>query len=435
MSARPRFAPSLDWLPILLGQGSGVLCGLVGVRLVSSWVPAAILGVYGLFLVMSPIGSLFTHAGVAKHAAWYWPSAPDRRRYLREVAAASLLPGLCLAAITAACWGVATLAHVSWSSAPLWLCLLIANLGLAYTLVFQSSLQSARQYWSDASVTLVTSIGRTFLPLLFFAWLSPTLLGLTLGFACHAVLAGLWAYLALRRSLPATVPVTYVQTPGFAAFHRNFAAAGVLTVINTGMTRWVGARVFDPVELGYFTLASNLAMVLPNVLSGACWQYFFPRMIAAQQTPEGEARVIAILNRAMTLFLTVVVASGIVLRLLLPLLLGHLIDRSYAPALNYVLPIFAHGTSLAICYYYQGLLHAVGRPGQAVTVTAAATLLLSGGCLLAAAHSAHTFLLWLWISPIVVLLALRPLLLRLFHQTRTVPTVGLGVEPPSPSQP
>ena len=70
-------------LPIALSQLVGLLCGIVGVRIVSQWVPPATLGSYGVFLTFTTLGLWVAHAGVIKFVARHWAAAVDRPALLR----------------------------------------------------------------------------------------------------------------------------------------------------------------------------------------------------------------------------------------------------------------------------------------------------------------------------------------------------------------
>src|SRR6267142_7248401 len=59
-------------VPIALNQLLTVLLGLVGVKLISTFVPPAVNGPYSLFLTLTQLGVLLTHSGIVNHASRYW---------------------------------------------------------------------------------------------------------------------------------------------------------------------------------------------------------------------------------------------------------------------------------------------------------------------------------------------------------------------------
>ena len=72
-------APSrLRLIPIALAQAFGVGCGVAGVKVNSSLVPPEVLGVYGVFLTLAPIGMWVVHAGLLKFTVRHWASATSR---------------------------------------------------------------------------------------------------------------------------------------------------------------------------------------------------------------------------------------------------------------------------------------------------------------------------------------------------------------------
>ena len=60
-------------VPILCNQAATLLLGLAGMKLISSLVPPAVNGAYGLFVALTQIGLLITHSGLSNHAMRYWP--------------------------------------------------------------------------------------------------------------------------------------------------------------------------------------------------------------------------------------------------------------------------------------------------------------------------------------------------------------------------
>ena len=73
-------------LPVLLNQSSAVILGLVGVKLISQYVPKETNGDYVLFVTLTQLGCLVTHPGILSHAMRYWQrEAGAARTYVRFV--------------------------------------------------------------------------------------------------------------------------------------------------------------------------------------------------------------------------------------------------------------------------------------------------------------------------------------------------------------
>ena len=402
--AELRDARSANWIPILLGQGFGLACGLVGVRLISALVPPVAMGDYGLFLALTPVGPLLTHAGLVKHANRHWALATDRRDYLRSLIRVSLAPMIVLT-IAVAIFGLAGQMG-GWHAAAIvfTVCLWLANIAGAYALIFQSALQGAGRYWADFGIMIVSSATRTFFPLLAVLAAGATARVLAGGFALSTLTIALTACFMIW-SLSGASPATGAPPPRpmWGHYQWAFALAGALAVLTNGLNRWIGAWLFDAHTLGVFMLAMNISFVLPNVLSAACWQFSFPQLVAAAQRGDA-AGLSRRLVATTSLFLVLSAGAGATLAFILPWLPGTLIDHSYAGALPFVLPLFGFGTALGLAYFFQHAMLAAHAPRRALKIALASSLVLTVGSIGAAMISPRTFITWLAVSPLVVLI-------------------------------
>src|SRR5688572_22280570 len=97
----PSTSSRLRIVPILLAQGFGVLCGVAGVKLNSHLIPPEVLGVYGVFLTLAPIGMWVVHAGLVKFVTRQWAASGARSALAHDLITlwARRLPWLALAAI------------------------------------------------------------------------------------------------------------------------------------------------------------------------------------------------------------------------------------------------------------------------------------------------------------------------------------------------
>src|ERR1700682_4320434 len=59
-------------IPIVFNQATGLIFGLVGLKLISRLVPPAIYGAYSIYLTLTQLGLLLTHSGLVNPAARYW---------------------------------------------------------------------------------------------------------------------------------------------------------------------------------------------------------------------------------------------------------------------------------------------------------------------------------------------------------------------------
>lgn len=406
----PRFSLrrvwSPDWVPILLGQGVGVLCGLAGIRLLSTWVPPDVLGLYGLCLILAPAGGLLTHHGLARHAARHWPLEGNPREYYDTWLAAArrtslLLLGLLLLALA----GLSATNDIPFGRTLPWLC--IAALTGAYGALLHAVLQTSRAYWSDCAASCANSVARTGGPLLALWIAGVTVPVLLAGFAVPQalVLLAAWWWL-LGRRLPPTQPRSPakpgIDPPDVSTYARAFWWIGACTLVGAGLHRAGAAVCLDAVELGYFTLAGNLAFVIPNVLSAALSQFLYPRLFAHARRDEAAPPSTWLRPVAITAVIFSVIAWGSTLALhaLAPRLMGPLIDPDYAGALPYLIANGGYATALALGHFAQLPAIAAGRPHAARRAMIGLVVLLAAGSGVTALVSPDAYVLWLTLSPL-----------------------------------
>ncbi len=404
LSADLRRVWSRDWIPILLAQGVGVSCGLVGVRLVSTWVPPEQLGLYGLCLALVPAGAHLTHHGLARHAARFWPRE-GAAAYHRTLAAAArrasvILIGVLVIALAA----LASFTDVPFVACLPWLCL--AGLAAAYGAVVHAVIQSLRHYWTDCALTCTHSVLRTGGPLIGLLVAGATAPMLLAGFAVPQALLAVFSWfvvLRLRAQTPAGVNVHPAPAPEeLVRYGAAFWVVGACTLVSGALHRGWAAVCLDPVELGFFTLAGNLAFVVPNVVSAALSQFLAPRLFAqARQTADPEARSwLRPVERTAAACVLLSLGGTALLAFLGPFLLGALVHPRYQGALPYLFANGAYATALALGHFYQLPALAAGRPGDARRAMIGLTVLLAAGGGVTAQISADAYLTWLSASPL-----------------------------------
>lgn len=392
---------SRDWLPIGLSQAAAVACGVAGVHLTTRWVKPEDAGAYGLFLSLTPLGATLTHAGLIKHFSRHWAGAPDRETYVRQWLRASRWATLVLlGASTIAASAGWIPGDRAWVAIALFLS---AGAG-AYAQAFQLGVQSAARYWTDFGLTVFGSATRTFLPLLAVFATGAGLGALTGGHVVHALaMAGLTAVAVAGLASSRSPGQGRDETPtSLRTYQTVYLIHGALALVNQGAVRWAASLAFDDVTLGHVTLAASLAAVGPNVVSGALWQFSYPRLLARHRT-EGPAPMRRLADLTLALYLLACVAGGLVLAWLVPFLSGTLIASSYLPALHFVLPLFAFSTGLCGLTLLQGELLVLDRPQAALRFATAGTALLAGGTLVCAAVSPADLVRWWWCAPAVAL--------------------------------
>ncbi len=396
-------------LPIVLSQGIGLLCGLIGVRIVSRWIPPATLGSYGVFLTFTTLGLWVVHAGLIKFITRHWAAANDQGSLLRACIRswAKKLLWLAPASLAAAC---SIDRENLLNTSALALALFISSALIALGVLAQSALQAARRYWTDLTVSTTGSLTRTFLPPLLFLALDNAL-GLYLGFGLHALLFAATAFWILRSTLRAPHPAT--PAPAIAPVYDGafFAILSLTGWMLMGVNRWIVAGFFGETTAGFFTLAGNLAQIAPAMLGAVFMQYFQPGIFASPHTTVSERRALARRVDLIALVYTLLALTGVAaVHFLTPWLIGPLIDERYRSSLAYLAGAGCFGATVVIGQFFHTLLLAAHRERACAPVDlTAATLLILGGLVCAFFGGEPWFLRWLLITPLLPWLLNRPL--------------------------
>lgn len=398
--------------PIILSQLVGVACGVFGVRLVSHLVPPAELGAYGVFLTFTTLGVWVVHSGLSKFVGRHWAGA-DRSALLRGVVQtwARKLGWLALAAAL----GTLVLHRLTLlPTAVVFSALLASAALLSIAALAQTALQAAQQHWHDLGISTVGSITRTFVPPLAFAALGTA--GLFFGFAFHAAAFAFAGAIFLRGHWPAgEKPAAAITRVYDGPLFTVLALSGWILA---GQNRWLSVWFFGDVVGGLFTLASNIALIIPSLLGAVFLQFFQPRFYALADSPEAGARdqLARQVDRTAAVFCLASLATLAALRAVAPWLVGPLIAPRYAAAIPWLIPTGCFGVATATAGFYHTLLLA-GRCEHAcgpVELTAAAFLVMGGG--VAASVSPAWFAWWLMATPLLPWLVTRPLARRYFFK-------------------
>jgi hypothetical protein len=395
-------------LPIGLNQALGFLCGILGVRVATGLVKPAEYGAYGLFMSFTPLGIWVVHAGLQRGLSRHWVESGDRRGLLRHCLRLGLrgIPWLLLGSLVAV---------LAFGFHPALLHLLLLTLGTVFFSCFgvlQTALQAERAHWADLQGGLAASLTRTFLPLLLYAFLAPSLLSLELGFALHAVLTSLVLWLLVSARLPRVAAASRSELPP-SYQGLQFPLLGLTAWVALSANRWLVELCFGGELTGYFVLASNISLVVTGALSVLVVQGFQPQLFAMPLRNRAEARVL--LGRVDLLSLAYLVLAGLGLlglRLLLPSLVGVWVHERYRDAISWVLPAGLFGIALALQQFQQMLLLAARRERFCRILDPLGAGVLCFAAAVAAFFGTAPFRLCLCLAPLVPLLVLRTLARR-----------------------
>jgi hypothetical protein len=408
-----RFLPAdfrSNLLPITLSQVIGMSCGVAGVKLMSQFVPPADYGHYAVFLTATPLGMWVSHAGLIKFGGRFWGASSARPQLLRELAGAFLRKlwwlALCAGAVAfvidRGAWAVLSVLLFS-----------IASL-LALGALGQALLQSARENWRDFGVTSAGALTRTFLPPLFYVGISASTMSLYAGVGVHALVVAVATAWMLRRhrALAAAAPrqLTDVYEGPLFTF---LALTGWAMA---GLNRWVTAAFFGSAVTGYFTLASNIAMVAATLLSSVFMQYFQPGFFLARRNTASELEQLARrIDRAALGYWVFSLVGVIALRWVAPHFVGILIDEKYRAAIPFIIPAGFFLTAMLTGQFFHTLLLAGRREKACAPVDLSTAAVLAIGCVAAAACGGEAwFSRWLCLAPLVPWLLSRPLARHFF---------------------
>lgn len=398
-------------LPIALSQAVGVACGVLGVKVVSRWVPPDALGVYGVFLTFTTLGVLLVHAGLIKYLNRNWAAAPDRANLVRTVRRAWFrrLPLLAVACAAVA-WSVARFGDIAFL--PTWGTLLLSATLLSFLALVQAAFQADREHWPDFVLSATGSVARSFVPALLFAALGGPTAVLFLGFALYTASNAAVAWLLLRlyrwrRPGPAAETTRDAAVPG-VFLGPLFTTLALVSWALTGVNRWLVAWRFDETMAGYFTFAGNVGTIVPAVLGGMFLQYFQPGIYAAaDRGGEARAALPGRIDRLVLALIGVGMAGLVALWLASPLLVGWLIAPRYLPALPWILPTGAFALTVAASQFYHVMLLAVRKERLVGKTDLSLAAVLIGAAALGVTASSDAFWWVLTLSPALTWLVSR----------------------------
>lgn len=386
-------------LPIVLSQVAGLVCGVFSVQLASSLIAPADYGRYGIYLTFTPLGMWVIHAGVIKYVARYWAGSTARAALLRCAHRETWRRGAWIVGL-----GIAGAIATSPTHAVGLAGLLAATmLALSVAAIGHTLLLADRLHWREFRIGGVASATRAVFPALAYWSSGGAFLALPAGFLLHVLIDAAWVSRVGRRLAgagrgEAGAPVTLPRE--FTGW--NFMVQAIAGWTALGLTRWLVIAFRGDEAAGYFTLAGNLAIILPSVLGTVLTQYFQPDLFAAPTATADDRRRLATRVDGITALHTLgsVAALGL-LHLLLPWLVGRIIGLKYAAATPYVFPAGCFFAAVTMTQFHVQLLLAGGRADRIAWLESVKAVVLGITGLGAIALGERVFLLWLTGSPLL----------------------------------
>ncbi|MFT3783141.1 MAG: oligosaccharide flippase family protein [Nibricoccus sp.] len=408
-------------LPITLGQAVGFVCGVLGVKVSTRLVTPSDYGAYGVFLSFAPLGMWVVHAGLIKFVGRHWAAAPDRGALLREVlrAGGRKLPWLVLGTLAA------SFAMTGVNGWAVWPALTFAASSMSVALLTQTALQAERSHWADLGIVFVASTSRSFLPPLLYAFAGGSLFALQAGYCLHTSLyaaAVVYLLLKYKPGLGTAPTITAVyEGPLFI----TLALAGW---VMQGANRWIVASFFGATEAGYFTLASNITIIVTSMLGMILVQYFQPGFFAAASEEPLTRRQLATRVDRVAFAYTVLALAGVAtLRLIAPHLIGPLIDEKYRAALPMIVAAGCFGAAVVSAQFFHTLLLAGHREKACGPVDIGTAAVLVSASAVSAVFGEKALLTCLAFAPVVPWLLTRTLARHYYFKP-----AACGVPEPAP---
>jgi O-antigen/teichoic acid export membrane protein len=395
-------------VPILGNQLVALVLGLIGVKLISHFVPAVPYGYYAIFVTLAQISMLVTHSDVTNHATRYWQRETARpgtyARFLWSVSwrKVTLLAPLLLAILLIRAW---TQREMIW----VWMfpLLLLSNFGLTFNAIGTGVLNADRKPWHVLLLSSVGTAARVFLPIGLGLLTQMNFAALSIGYTLHGIIIIACLVMILRDVIGAPTPTAEMVREWMQElrnYGRPFLFLGIGGWLLLHVDRWIVDQFYEKARVGFFNYAANLGGIIPTITATAMMQAFFPgifRRADLAETP-GDWRKIAYRCDQLTIGFVVLSLGGLVaLHLTAPLLIGWLIDRQYAAVLPMIVPAGLVMVNSQINQFYYLLLQGQHNSAGMVWVMLVVAAIKTLGGTVAAAISWEAFLVWLMIAPLL----------------------------------
>lgn len=410
-------------VPIVGNQLVALVLGLIGMKLISHFVPPVLNGYYGIFVTLAQISMLVTHSDVTNHATRYWQRETAHpgtyARFLWSVSwrKTTLLAPLLMAILLIQTWRQKEMIWV-WMF-PL---LLLSNFGLTFNAIGTGVLNADRKPWHVLLLSSVGTTARVFLPIGLGLLTQMDFEALSIGYTLHAIIIIVCLIMILREVIgtpPAAADVVRQWMRELKSYGRPFLFLGVGGWLLLHADRWIVDQFYEKARVGFFIYAANLGGIIPTITATAMMQAFFPGIFRRADLARTPADWRKIANRCdqLTIGFVILSLSGLVaLHFISPFLIGSLIDQKYAPVLPMILPAGLVMLNSQINQFYYLLLQGQHNSAGMVWVMLIVAGIKTLGGIIGAAISWEAFLGWLILAPLVCGWAGRTIILRMTLQ-------------------
>lgn len=390
-------------LPIGLNHLMVLTMGIIGIKLTSKYVPPAVYGLYSLFLTLTTVGYLFSHAGLINLASRFWRKEEGQggayARFLWSMQWRLSIP--MSLAIVAVCLLMGLSRGVIWWWVLPWL--IIGNFAVALAALASGVLNAQERNW----MVLVSGIGaslRSIVPVGLALLCGVSFITLTVGFALHSVCVVAMVCIIFFWVWPAAQASTECQTrwrEQLREYGRPFLFLGLGGWLLQSVDRWIVILVFGEDQGGLFSMAASLGAIIPNLAAGALMQLVFPKIFRMADQARVDTDWLRIADRCDKVtwwFLGITLVGLVALGLVTPLFVPWLISPAYGAATTIVFPA---GCALAMTQANQFqflLLQGQQNSKGIVKILLMVAGLKTIGGLIAALVSWQAFLVWCCIS-------------------------------------
>lgn len=394
--------------PIFLNQGLSLILGVVGIKLISAFVPPELNGPYALFLTLTQLGAIVTHSGLINHITRYWQRERTRpQTYAQFIWQRTWLASLPLLGLLAAMLPMA----VKPARLGDWFVLLgllwISNLGFCLWTLANVAINASERHWTYLGLGALGNSTRSILPGGFAWWGGATLFWVCSGYALHA---GFMAsvvcclYLALGPKPEIAAPLREQWLDELKRFGRPFIIIGIGGWALQKADQWVVALFYGEKVAGQFALAVSLAGVIPTIASSALMQWSFPKIFrkADQARTRGDwLQLQRDCDRAALWFIAATALGLVLLRCLGPLLVPWLISYRYERSLSLVIPAGGGFAALLFTQFFFLLLQGQHNSAGIVRIMVVVALVKTAGSCLAAWISWKCLMGWFALSLLI----------------------------------
>jgi O-antigen/teichoic acid export membrane protein len=394
--------------PIILNQFISLILGILGIKLISLFVPPEVNGPYALFLTLTQLGAIITHSGLINHITRYWQRERDRpqvyARFIWRQTWRGSIPLLGLLAVILPLAGrVSTVGAWLGMLGLLW----ISNLGFCLVNLANVAVNASERHWMFLALGAAANSTRAVLPAGLAWWGGATLGWVCTGYALHAAVMGTLVcglYLGLGTKPPIPLETAHSWRQELKRFGRPFVLIGMGGWALQSADRWVVALFFGNATAGQFALATGMASVIPTMASSGLMQWAFPKIFrkADQARSAGDWRSLERdCDRVALLFLASTTVGLTVLWLMGGWLVPWIISRRYEPSLQLVLPAGAGFAGLLFTQFFFLLLQGQHNSASMVRIMLIVALVKTVGSVLAALISWQCLMVWLMVSILV----------------------------------